>query len=607
MRLDKTTTDLQKKHKKSLSRRRFLIGAAGATAAVSAIKLASRDTSPFPKTEADPDNQVSLPKNGKSVLLVGGGLSGLITGAELIDRGFDVTIIEKNASLGGRLRAWRDPQFGEPSESPDWPGHPIEHGTHIVFNFYRNFRDVLARRGLSVRERRTNYPLPAISFAYPNGIIDDREESRLLSPFHMRTLLGDLKNVPEQSRELETRVFRKLAAFDPSNAEEVAYLDSISMAEWCEDVGIPKDVVHACLDPFMDMGNFYPSDKTSALLFHRVIYGMLGYWKDTYAVQFFKDSTDESIIQPLANYIREHGGKILFNTELDEFVSDNDKITAAKTKMISGTQYICPICGEIHDIEPSQCRRCGWRGGNFKAASNTSQQIQADYFLLGVDIPNAKKILAKEPFSDRKLYPDVQKLPTSKVAVMYLWYPRVAKIPGHKCNWEDHFGSRECLMTADFPMLGTTLNLSYLKKNSFGEFDADIIETQIARMDRIAGLSNEEIADRVDQDLRALIPNLPKYTDIRMMRWDNFTCATVGAEAHRPEMQTAYKNFLILGDWIALEHNSFLMEKVSVNAKRAVNYLLDDIGQQAGHMKILESWTPNLTVEIAQKLFSVKA
>jgi len=546
-------------------------------------------------------------------LLIGGGLSGLITGAELLDRGFHVTILEKNASLGGRLRAWRDVSFGEPSESPDWPGHPIEHGTHIVFNFYKNFRDILARRGLSVRERTVNYPTAAISYAYPNGIIDDRKESKTLSPFHMGPLLNGLKNVSENSKDLDSFIFRKLAAFDPYNAEEVAYLDSISMAEWCHTIGIPKDVVHASLDPFMDMGNFYPAEQTSALLFHRVITSMIGYWKDTYAVQFFHDSTDDTIFQPLANYIREHGGKIIFNAEFDEFTADEENITGATTKIVNGTHYVCPICGELHEIKPQQCRRCGWstnsggKGMDFELNSTPSKTYTADYYLLGVDIPNAQKILSKPLFKDKGFYPSINKLATSKVAVLYMWYPRARKTTDQKTNWEDHFGTRECLMTADFPMLGTTLNLSYLKKSSFGEFDADIIETQIARMDRISGLTDEEIAERVDQDLRNLIPGLPKYTDIRMMRWDNFTCATVGAESNRPEMTTPYNNFLILGDWIKVDHNCFLMEKVSINAKRAVNYLLNNIGQTKGRMTILESGTPNLTLEMARKLFSVKA
>jgi uncharacterized protein with NAD-binding domain and iron-sulfur cluster len=591
---------------KKLSRRNFILGTA-AVAAGSALAVANRDTSPFPKTLSASVNQVSLPANGKTVLLVGGGLSGLITAAELIDRGFEVTIIEKNASLGGRLRAWRDTEFGDASDAPDWPGHPIEHGTHIVFNFYKNFRDVLARRGLAVRERSVNYPTPAIAYAYPNGVIDDRTESKGLAPFHMGPILNGLKNVPADSRQLASPIYRKLMAFDANNAEEVAYLDSISMAQWCRDVGIPDEVVHASLDPFMDMGNFYPADKTSALLFHRVLHSMMGYWKDTFSVQFFQDSTDETIIQPLANYIRERGGKILFNAELDEFLSENGKITGAKTRLISDSHYVCPICGEIHETEPEACQRCGWRGGNFQKGASKAEIFQADYYLLGVDIPGAKKILAKSPFKETGHYQNIEKLPTSSVAVLYLWYPRAAKVAGKKCNWEDHFGTRECVMTADFPTLGTTLNLSYAKKASFEAFNADIIETQIARMERIEGLSNEAIAELVDQDLRALIPGLPKYTDLRMMRWDNFTCQTVGAESLRPTMTTAFSNFLILGDWTAMDHNCFLMEKVSVNAKRAVNILLDEIGQAEGRMHILDSWTPNLTVDIARALFSVKA
>jgi uncharacterized protein with NAD-binding domain and iron-sulfur cluster len=72
-------------------------------------------------------------------------------------------------------------------------------------------------------------------------------------------------------------------------------------------------------------------------------------------------------------------------------------------------------------------------------------------------------------------------------------------------------------------------------------------------------------------------------------------------------MFTPIENFLLLGDWIALEHNCFLMEKVTVNAKRAVNYLLTDIGQQQGHLTILPSETPNAVISAIRKLNTVKA
>jgi heterodisulfide reductase subunit A-like polyferredoxin len=43
-----------------------------------------------------PNNKVKLKPNGKSILILGGGLAGLQAGCELVDRGFKVTILRKN-------------------------------------------------------------------------------------------------------------------------------------------------------------------------------------------------------------------------------------------------------------------------------------------------------------------------------------------------------------------------------------------------------------------------------------------------------------------------------------------------------------------------------
>lgn len=579
----------------------------GAAAAVGSVAYGARDTSPIPENVAVPENKVDLPRNGKTVLLIGGGLSGLVAGCELIDRGFDVTILEKNATLGGRLRAWRDKSFGVPKTDPDWPGYPVEHGTHLVFNFYRNFRDLMARHGLNLRERPINYPMSAISFAYPNGMFDEREPSTTIAPFHLYNLPRNMNYVTEEENRLLDKVdVRKFLAFDPSNPADVDYLDHISMTDWCVGAGMPVAGVHAVLDPLMDMGNFLPADDTSALYFHRLLNSMTGYWKDGHCFQFFQDSTDETILQPLARHILNKGGKILFDSEVEQFHHEGDKITGVTTKSIDTGFYVCPICGEIHEYEPEHCRRCGYRGEGFYQQKIEGQTHKADYYLLGIDIPGAKRLFAKAPFADTPLQQNVAKLRSSSVMVLYLWYPRTQKKDGEKTHWEDHFGGRECVMTADFPMLGTTMNLSWQKKDSYGGLDADIIETQITRLEKTKGLSDREVAELVDKDLRALIPGLPAFTDFRAMHWDNFTAGTVGAEKHRPDIKTDYRNFLLLGDWVKLEHNCFLMEKVNVVARNVVNHLLDDIGQVEGRMTILETGTPNLICDLIRKTTSVK-
>ena len=49
-------------------------------------------------------------EKGKSVVIIGGGLGGLFTGAILSHEGMNVTILEKNATIGGGLQSFK--RFG---------------------------------------------------------------------------------------------------------------------------------------------------------------------------------------------------------------------------------------------------------------------------------------------------------------------------------------------------------------------------------------------------------------------------------------------------------------------------------------------------------------
>lgn len=48
---------------------------------------------------------------GKKIIVIGGGISGLCSAALLAKDGFDVTLIEKNAQLGGRMGQWKHKGF----------------------------------------------------------------------------------------------------------------------------------------------------------------------------------------------------------------------------------------------------------------------------------------------------------------------------------------------------------------------------------------------------------------------------------------------------------------------------------------------------------------
>lgn len=80
----------------------------------------------------------------QTVAVIGGGLAGLSTAAMLSERGFSVTVIEKNQHLGGKVGAWTETLAdGRPAQ--------IEHGFHAFFGHYYNLEDWLTQLGLDAK------------------------------------------------------------------------------------------------------------------------------------------------------------------------------------------------------------------------------------------------------------------------------------------------------------------------------------------------------------------------------------------------------------------------------------------------------------------------
>jgi isorenieratene synthase len=77
----------------------------------------------------------------RSVLVVGSGVAGLSAATTLAERGFAVTLRERNDYLGGKIGAWRE-------RSVDGAELEVEHGFHAFFRHYYNLDEVLGRVGV---------------------------------------------------------------------------------------------------------------------------------------------------------------------------------------------------------------------------------------------------------------------------------------------------------------------------------------------------------------------------------------------------------------------------------------------------------------------------
>jgi isorenieratene synthase len=76
----------------------------------------------------------------RSTLVLGGGIGGIAAAVGLAERGVEVTLVEREAQLGGRVRAW-------PVEHDSAGGAPVtmSRGFHAFFRQYYNLRSLLRR------------------------------------------------------------------------------------------------------------------------------------------------------------------------------------------------------------------------------------------------------------------------------------------------------------------------------------------------------------------------------------------------------------------------------------------------------------------------------
>ncbi|MEO5610876.1 MAG: FAD-dependent oxidoreductase, partial [Ornithinibacter sp.] len=90
----------------------------------------------------------------RHVVVVGGGVAGLTSALALAERGVRVTVLEREAQLGGRVRSW-------PITLADGSDSVMSRGFHAFFRQYYNLRAVLTRTDPTMARLRplADYPL----------------------------------------------------------------------------------------------------------------------------------------------------------------------------------------------------------------------------------------------------------------------------------------------------------------------------------------------------------------------------------------------------------------------------------------------------------------
>ena len=608
---------------KTFSRRAFLKGGAAALA-LGAVGGGMRAcATPDEVYTADypvvPENKAELPKNGKSVLILGGGFGGMHAACELLDRGFSVTVIEKSNLLGGKLKSWRDTRFGVPPvNDPNWRGYPRDHGAHAVWGFYNNLREFMGRHGYKL------WRVPRETSMY-NYLDKDGTNAVLGMPPKWPAPLDRLELMVEARRifahligkkSLESTTFlRKMIAFDFQNVRQRLYMDSVSFPHWARSVGMPDELVSRFFGPLSEMAMFDNIDNASAL-YTVMLMSLATGSHDDMNIDVFMHPPGETYCLPIERYIKARGGAIVFDTPVIKLVKDGGRIKsviAGNEGYVPGVKtWKCSVCGSVFasPTKPLRCPVCGAPAEQINPlASGPPKEYKADYYVVAMDTPGARELVAKSGLLGSTYFDNMQKLESVSVYPVNLWYD--------KCRaWEERFPGFIDFFPSGFKYLGITLNwasdgvingkkvASPLVPDYAGR-GINVIETQIADAARVKNFSDEEIAALVHEELKMVMPNLPKPTDFYVNRWENYSPQRVGYEAIRPPIPSPLDNLFFIGDWVRTDHESVYMEKTCVSAKMVTNHILERAGQKEGKITILKSGTPNPLINIVRTLYSV--
>ncbi len=173
--------------------------------------------------------------------MIGGGLAGLASALELVDRGHDVVLLEARPTLGGAVQTL-----------PERPGDPVpppDNGQHIALGACTEYLRFVERVAGAGALRRLRLSLP---------VFDERGRMARLAP-GARGLLG-YRHLTLTERVRVARVVRRLAALEP------APLDDESFGHLVRRLGGTTREIDRFWDVFIRPGLNLRSDEASAAL-----------------------------------------------------------------------------------------------------------------------------------------------------------------------------------------------------------------------------------------------------------------------------------------------------------------------------------------------------
>ena len=249
---------------------------------------------------------------GRHTVVVGGGIAGIAAATVLCERGVQVTLLEREFSLGGRAGGFAHRlQSGESVE--------MERGFHAFFRQYYNLRALLRRIDpqLSMLDALPDYPILG-----PGGMVQSFRGLPKRTPLQIMALTWQTPHLrlPDLLR-VNGLAALEMLRFDA--ARTYARFDHLSAREYLDSLGFPESARRMLFDVFSH-SFFNPEQQLSAaellMSFHFYFTGN----GEGLIFDVVKRPLTHAFWHPFEAHLRVHGAQVITGTSVSRITRSKD-------------------------------------------------------------------------------------------------------------------------------------------------------------------------------------------------------------------------------------------------------------------------------------------